>query len=92
MIRGEITGGASNFYFVAARRGQTIHVESIDDGADAKNAVVVSVAGKNGAGLKIDEDDGKFFTGRTLADGDYIITVNTAGTQKVNFKISVSIY
>jgi hypothetical protein len=91
MIAGKIAGGAAAFYLIAARRGQTIKVRLIDDG-EARNKVVISVAGKNKAGLKVDEDDGKSFTGRTLETGDYIITVNAAGTQHANFKISVSIY
>jgi hypothetical protein len=90
MVSGNIEGGTAVSYIVGARAGQTINVQVIDGGAE--NDVVVAVEGKNGTKLKVDDNDGKFFTGRTLKTGDYIIAVNTAGTQNTNFKISVTIY
>jgi hypothetical protein len=91
MIADTIACGSSAFYLVASRRGQTINVQLIDDVA-AENKVVVSVAGKNGSQLKVNDDSGNFFSGRTLENADYVITVKAAGTQNANFKILVSIY
>ena len=90
MVAGNTAGGATVFYLVAARAGQTIDVDLFDY-EGVSNKVVISVAGKNGAGLKVDDESSTSFTGQTLKTSDYIITVNPTGTQNTNFLISLSI-
>lgn len=98
VVSGSILKGNEKTYLIGARAGQTIEIKIIEGGRTddgGNNDTVFHIIAPDGsypmgmAGEMVEFDTG--WSGKLKKTGDYKIVVGTIESEKVNFKMSVSI-